>query len=347
MRKIKYIATFILAVAAISACRDNSLSPVPFDTVVNTNGGYIITKSTPSATFLITDLANSKYSVVLEVYDARNGTAFASVDMYVSLTDNSPANGTWNPNEAKVGSFPASAFSPAASGNPGITINIKAEDAIAALGGTDANVGGADVFNFRQVLVMKDGREYSVSNTNINIRAGAHYSAPFLGTCAVVCPSSLAGTYTTYVTGTDQILGDAWTFQTGDQVGNLATYPGGTWSLNAHPGTIGTITLTNTAPGSTTYTVSDISSGVFDGIYYQHAAWGAPQFVQYTISDACGSISIPAGDDGWGDILSGSATVTQGTDGGVVYGGVSGKIIIQGTWKTNSGDNWKFTWTQQ
>lgn len=90
-----------------------------------------------------------------------------------------------------------------------------------------------------------------------------------------------------------------------------------------------------------------MSSGVFNGIYYQHAAWGAPQFVEYTISDACGSIDIPAGDDGWGDIFSGSASVTQGTDGGVVYGGVSGKIVIKGKWKTNYGDNWTFTWTQQ
>lgn len=350
MRQIKPILTFVLAVMVISACRDNSLSPVPFDTVVTSNGGYIITVATPSPNYDVTNLASAVYSVSIQVYDSRKGQAFQSVDIMASYKDNTPSNGTWNPAEAKVTSVPASSFTvDATSGNPATIINIKAEDAIAALGGTDANVSGSDAFIFRQVLVMKDGSTYSVANTDINILAGAYYKAPFTGTCPLVCPSTLEGTYTTTVTGTDQIYGDyLWTFSTGDPVGNFATYPGHpATSLNAHPGTVGTITLTHTAPGSVTYNVSDVSSGVFNGIYYQHTAWGAPQFVPYVISDACGAIDIPAGDDGWGDIFSGSANVTQGTNGGIVYGSVAGKIVIKGKWVTNYGDSWNFTWTQQ
>lgn len=349
MRHIKSILTFVLTVAAISACRDNSLSPVPFDTVVNSNGGYIITVATPSPNYDVTNLANAVYSVSIQVYDSRKGEAFQSVDIMASYKDNTPGNGTWNPAEVKVASIPAASFTvDDKSGNPATTISIKAEDAIAALGGTDANVSGSDAFIYRQVLVMKDGATYSVANTDINILAGAYYQAPFTGTCPLVCPSTLEGTYTTTVSGTDQLYGDyAWVFNTGDPVGNMATYPGHTLSLNAHPGTVGTITITHTAAGSVSYNVSDVSSGVFNGIYYQHAAYGAPQFVPYVISDACGSIDIPAGDDGWGDTLSGSATVVQGTNGGIVYGGTPGKIVIKGKWVTNSGDSWNFTWTQQ
>ncbi len=353
MRHIKFILTFVLAVAVMSACRDNSLSPVPFNTVVTTNGGYIITKSTPSANYDVTNLAAAVYTVNIQVYDSRDGKAFQEVDIMASYKDNTPGNGTWNPTEAKVLSMPAASFTnDATSGYPAATLNIKAEDAIAALGGTDANVSGSDAFIFRQVLVMKNGDTFSVGNTDLNITAGAYYKAPFTATCPLVCPSSLDGTYTTSVTGTDQIYGDyTWTFVTGQSVGGLngspTTFPGHSTTINSHPTTLGTITIAATAPGAVTYNVSDVSSGVFDAIYYQHGSWGAPQFVPYVISDACGKINIPAGADGWGDILSGSATVTQGTDGGIVYGGTPGKLVITGKWVTNYGDNWTFTWTQQ
>src|SRR5579859_1564389 len=182
MKQLKSILTFVLAVVAISACRDNSLSPVPFDTVVSTNGGYIITVSTPSATYNFYDLAHSTYTVNVQVYDSRGGNEFQSVDIYASYKDNTPGNGTWNPAETKVMSIPASGFTKdATSGNPAASINIPAETAITAMGGTDANVSGSDVFNFRQVLVMKDGSTYTNTNTDINILAGAAYNAPFLG----------------------------------------------------------------------------------------------------------------------------------------------------------------------
>ncbi len=62
MRHIKPILTFVLAVAVISACRDNSLSPVPFDTVVTSNGGYIITVATPSPIIDVTPTWPMQYT---------------------------------------------------------------------------------------------------------------------------------------------------------------------------------------------------------------------------------------------------------------------------------------------
>jgi hypothetical protein len=311
MRRLKILFTFILSIALISSCKDDSLSPVPFKQVTTTYGGYVKELEISSATYHIEDLANSSFKITVEVYDGKHGDNFESLDIYATLEDNSPKNGTVEPAEAKVMSFPASQFTiDATSGYPTLELSIPATTAIAALGLTEAQVGGADVFNFRQVLNMKDGNSYTTTNTGLDILAGPFYKSPFTNGCSVVCPSTIEGTYNVVSNGVDQIDG------------------------SAHSNITATVTLTHTSPGSTSYDVDDMSAGVFKAVYYPVASYGAPEYVPYVMSEACGKLIILAGDDGWGDVFSGSGTVND-----------DGTLTIH--WITNYGDDWTATYTKQ
>jgi len=311
MRQLKILLAFVLSIGLISSCKDDSLSPVPFTEVTTTFGGYVKELEISSATYHIEDLANSNFIMTVEVYDGKKGDNFESLDIYASYKDNSPKNGTVKPAEAKVISFPASQFTiDATSGYPVLQLKIPAPTAIAALGLTEAQVGGGDVFNFRQVLNMKDGNSYSVANTGLDILAGPFYQSPFTNGCSVVCPSTLEGTYDVMSEGVDQIDG---TF---------------------HSGITAVVTLSHTSPGSTDYDVDDMSGGVFRAIYHPVVKYGAPETVPYVMSDACGNLIILAGDDGWGDVFSGSGTVND-----------DGTLTIN--WVTNYGDDWTCTYTKR
>jgi len=308
MKGLKIIITFFLTVVLISACRDDALSPVPFDEVTTSYGGYVKQIEVVDGVYHLDDLAGSSFKLKVQIFDAKNGANFESLDIYASLEDNSPKNGTINPDETKVISFPASQFTPdATTGLPALELVIPASMAISALGITADQVGGADVFNFRQVLNMKDGNSYTTTNTGLDVLAGPFYSAPFTNGVAVVCPSSIEGTYSVVSSGVDQIDG------------------------TAHDGITATVTLTHTSPGSTDYNVDDMSAGVFAALY--EGPYGAPHTVPYIMSDACGKLIILAGDDGFGDVFSGSGTVND-----------DGTLTV--TWKTNYGDKWTATYTK-
>jgi hypothetical protein len=307
MKALKIIVTFILSVALISACRDDALSPVPFDEVTTSYGGYVKQIEVVDGVYHLDDLAGSSFKLKVQIYDAKNGANFESLDIYASLEDNSPKNGTINPDEAKVISFPASQFTPdATTGLPSLELVIPATTAISALGITADQVGGSDVFNFRQVLNLKDGHSYTTTNTGLDVLAGPFYSAPFTNGVAVVCPSTIEGTYSVVSSGVDQISGAP------------------------HDGITATVTLTHTSPGSTSYDVDDMSAGVFAELY---VSYGSPDKVAYVMSEACGKLIIEAGDDGWGDIFSGSGTVND-----------DGTLTVN--WKTNYGDKWTAIYTK-
>jgi len=308
MKQLKIVLAFILAIGFISSCKDDSLSPVPFESVTTTYGGYVKELDIISDTYKIEDLAGSSFVMKVEIYDGLHGANFESLDIYATYKDNSPNNGTVKPDEAKVISFPASQFTiDEKSGNPVLELVIPATTAIAALGLTEAEVGGSDVFNFRQVLNMKDGNSYSVANTGLDVLAGPFYQSPFTNGVAVVCPSFLEGTYDVVSSGTDQIDG---------------TY---------HTDIMAEVTLAYTSPGSTSYDVDDMSAGVFGELYVDY---GAPATVPYVMSEACGKLIILAGDDGWGDVFSGDGTVNG-----------NGTLTVH--WTTNYGDNWTATYTKQ
>ncbi len=319
MKIKKYISLFFsVLVVVILSCQQESKLPLPFDTLNNLNGAFLRVLSVPSNYFNYYNLDTSTFKINVEESDGANGTLFSSVDLFVSYKS---VSGT-KVAEQRLKSFPASGFTKSAvTGLPRATLIATFTETIAKLGITKASIQQVDNFAFRFAVNLKDGRVFSSTNSSGNMLTGPFYSSTFQNNIGVGCPSTLEGTYNVTQTGTDQVLGNTYTIN-------------------------GTVTLKHTSAGSITYNADDISGGVFNQIYFPVPSYGAPQYVPYVITDICGNIAIPKGSDGWGDILSGSATVTQGTD-GVVIGGIASPLIIKGNWITNSGDDWTFTWTHQ
>jgi len=198
MKGLKILLSFITSVTLISACRDDKLSPVPFDEVTTSYGAYVQELEVSSDSYDLFNLDNATFKTKLQIYDTQNGANFAGLDIYASFTDNSPDNDTVDVSEVKLLSFDASKFSAdSKNGRPTMDLTIPATQAMAALGITADQLAGGDSFNFRQVLNLKDGRAYTTTNTGLDVLAGPFYSSPFVNSVNIVCnfPDSFAGKY--------------------------------------------------------------------------------------------------------------------------------------------------------
>jgi hypothetical protein len=273
MKALKIITTFILSVALISACRDDALSPVPFDEVTTSYGAYVKETNVASGSFNLYDLPSSNFKVSLQIYDAQQGENFESLDIYVSFDDNTEDNGTVDLPEVKLLSVSASQFSKdGTSGLPAYELTITADQAMSAVGVSSDDIAGSDVFNFRQVLNLKDGRAYTTTNTGLDVLAGPFYSAPFTNAVPLVCPSDIGGKIhysTTNITGS---VAD------GADPSNCGTGVTGDTEFTPVEGAVGQ------------YEVGDITFGQYD------CAWGDTPAIGVTLNESCGLLSLTGGD---------------------------------------------------
>jgi hypothetical protein len=262
MNKYKIlIFTVIAAMAAITSCKDASKDPLPLEQINSSNGAFLRQTSIASGAFNFFDLPNSTFRHTVEVSDAARGGLFASIEYYVQFTDNGGPN---SKAEALLKTIPASEFTPSAiSKLPSKEVLITLPETATLLGLTLPQIGSGDTFLYRQVIVMKDGKKFTSTNTSNAILQGAIYASPFRNLVAVACPSDLAGSYT-YVM-TTQALGAG---------GNLTA---------CAPSKSGSVTLAGTAGK---YLLPDASFGMYACAYNDNPATGL------TLVDICNKLSF-------------------------------------------------------
>jgi hypothetical protein len=264
MKMNKYRILFLSVIAvlvAVTSCKDESKDPLPLELINNSNGAFLRQTAVTSGAFNFFDLPNSKFQHTVEVSDAEKGGLFASIEYYVQFTD------TGGPNskvEKLIRTIAASEFTPSTkSGLPSKDVTFTLPETATTLGLTLSQIGAGDTFLYRQVIVMKDGKRFTSTNTSNAILQGAVYASPFRNLVAVACPSLLAGTYT-YVM-TTQKLG----------VGG---------SLSAcSPSKSGTVVLAGSAGK---YVLPDASFGMYACAYNDTPAVGL------TLVDICNKLSI-------------------------------------------------------
>ncbi len=300
----------LLATALIflSSCRDFVEPNVPykdFDT-----GAYLRTITRTSTTLNFFNLANSRFALTIEAVDKEDGKTVQTVEVRVRHRRLIPGVGLrYTPaNDVLVRTLQASDFKPnTASRFLRADISVTAAEAIAAVGLTNAEIRGGDVFEFRLVLNDKFGRRFSSDNVTTNVAGAPFYDSPFQYQVAVVCPSDLAGTYAF----------DA-----------LETFCGKTFS--------GSTTWTAVAASPGSYTVSDGSFGAWNACYPD--TWGSGNV---RISDACGKLTM-SGADKYGDSY--SMTFKSRTDAVLTFEwkntyGEFGTVAV----KSNAGKPWPTT----
>ena len=276
MKMLKY--TFGLLVGAVvflSSCRDTVDPNIPykdFDT-----GAYLRTIDRTSTTFNFFDLGSSNFALTLEAVDSEDGASLETVDINVQhrrLITGVGLEYTPTAGPVTVKTLTASDFAPNSDSRfLRTSFVITAAEALAAVGLTEADIEGGDVFEFSLELHDKKGRTFNRENVSGNIAGAPFYASPFQYFVNVVCPSDLGGTYA--FTQTSDYCGDK-TFD-------------------------GTVTFTETSTTGS-YTISDGAFGLWGSCYGD--AWEG----SVKLNDACNNLTM-SGTDSYGDSY--SLTVTS------------------------------------
>jgi hypothetical protein len=143
-----------------------------------------------------------------------------------------------------------------------------------------AGLAGGDVLNFETVATLTDGRTFSAENAAPSITGGNNASFTTAFTTFIGCPSDLpiTGDYSSVATGT-------------------STDPG------ASPATVTNLSkeVSITQTGPTSYSISDIFGGLYEAWY--GAPYGFEGDTPATITDICGTVSIPTFTEPYGESL--------------------------------------------
>ncbi len=289
MKKI-WIGAGVLVFALTISCKDFEPA-IPYENLKF--GAYMRTISIQApGTYNLFDLANSTFTITVEYVDPAKGALLDSYDIYGLKRGASGAT-----DEFFIKSIPRTAFSPdPESGYLRTTFSISYNEAKAAIGFDDSDVEGGDTFEYRAVLKLTDGREYSFNNSGVAITGGAFYRSPFLYRVNVVCPIiyNIAGTWSTVASGD---YGDG-------SGGSAATYT----NLNA------TVTITQVEEG--VYLIDDMSFGLYPQGYGDIKVPGR-------VRDVCNELVDLGDTDHYGDPF----TIT-----GVIINANSFTLTWRNTW---------------
>lgn len=291
MKLIKYsLGMLVTMLVFITSCTDFVEPRIPYSTF--DTGAYLRTTARTSTSFNFFDLANSKFDITVEAVDAENGATVETVEVSVRKRrlipgvglEYVPAAGAGGAvNSVVIKTIPGSAFTQTPDSKFLRTqIVVTSAEANTALGITNAQVNGGDVYEFRLKLTDKKGRVFTDVNASADIKGGLFYASPFLYNVSVVCPSDLGGTFQFSQSDMSSPYGEC-------------------------PGTItGTVTLTP-VPNTTSYTVSDATFGFWDCYGDTFTGTGV------RMSDACGVLSM-SGADKYGDTYSMTFISNDGTN---------------------------------
>ena len=179
------ICSVVVALMAVSCEKDSNNT---IDQVLEgVDSGAILRTINVISGELPIGVEGAKFEVEVEAQDNQNGDLLQSVDVFVALVDNSPENGDSSAAEVQIGTVDRAAFSPGPFGLPRGIISVTLDEMLAALGVSEADLFGGDVFNVRLSLNLTDGRVFSVSNAG-GIITGGFFSSPFQYGPAVICP---------------------------------------------------------------------------------------------------------------------------------------------------------------
>ena len=185
MKKIINSLTLLVLVAVIVSCEGTTLVDEVFD---GTRSGTALRTLSSSTDLDLFDQSTS-VSITVEQQDESNGANFASMNVYLSFTDNNFTDETdrMNVDEILLTNIPAASFTTSEKGLPQYTYSETFTNLIAALSLADGEFTGGDVFVIRLEAVMTNGDTWSLAEASQNITGSAYFNSPFAYNCNVVC----------------------------------------------------------------------------------------------------------------------------------------------------------------
>jgi len=207
MKKIVKILLSLVIIGSINSCSNSSNV---IDEVLKIESGAILRTIEVVSNTLNSSDNSSSFSVTVEEQDAEDGALLQSVDIYVSIKDLSPDNGTTVANDMLVKTIDASAFSPGPHGLPRATLSASFGEAAAAMGLTNGGHSPGDLFIFELRLNLTDGRVFGAAEAGSSV-TGGFFSAPHKYNALILC-SPEPGDYRVDM---HDSYGDGWQTNTG------------------------------------------------------------------------------------------------------------------------------------
>jgi hypothetical protein len=169
-----------------------------------TEAGAVLRTIEVLSNTLNSSIPSTEFSVEVEAQDEKNGDLLESVDVFVSIRDLTPDNGTTT-GEAFVKKIDASAFSKGPVGLPRAIISSTFGEAEAALGLDATQHSPGDLFVFELRLNLTDGRVFGAKDA-AGIITGGYWSSPYKYNALLLC-SPKPGTYRVEM---HDSFGDGW-----------------------------------------------------------------------------------------------------------------------------------------
>ncbi len=198
MKFRKYtLLTASLLIVVVIGCRDKDLYPLPYDD--REVGAYMRLYSLTSNIIDLNNLANSGLDATFEAVDENGGQNVQEFRILVSHRRGASLSGEVAVKTISGASF-VKATEPTFSEYTRAKVRVTANETLAALAsasGFPGSFAAADQVIYRGVMVLKDGREFTSTNTTPNITGGQFYSASFVYTLTVrsLVVSSWVGPY--------------------------------------------------------------------------------------------------------------------------------------------------------
>nr|WP_299343344.1 hypothetical protein [Allomuricauda sp.] len=257
----KRIAILGLAIATLFACDDEDKV---VDEILATVGTGAVLRTIDEDNNLVYNFdtnafdAGSSYTIDLEEQDAEGGALLESVQVFVNFDDRSAGGTDMDTDEVLLQTLAASDFSAGERGLPITTISYTSGELVAATGIDESMIVGKDRFEFRLVLTLTNGEEYSNDDVGGPVSGGAYFSAPFEYFPVIACSitDDLSGTHSYVTTITTTAPGQ--------------NPPGDNVPLGCDPGTtvvMGDVTWTTVDGTPGEYTSTDMGFGQFDSCY--------------------------------------------------------------------------------
>jgi hypothetical protein len=202
MKNIFKIFLSTLLVFSFGSCEDSNT--VVDQVVADTQAGAVLRTIEVLSNTLNRSIPTTSFSVEVEEQDEEGGALLESVDIFVSIRDLTPDNGT-TVKEALVKTIPASAFTTGPVDLPRATLSATFGEAEAAMGIDDTQHSPGDLFVFELRLNLTDGRTFGAADA-AGIITGGYWASPYQYNTLLLCAPK-PGEYTIDM---HDSYGDGW-----------------------------------------------------------------------------------------------------------------------------------------
>lgn len=191
--------------AAITLSCDKNPDHAVYDLVDDPEFGAVLRTLDIENSLLNSSDPDSAFIVLIEEQDEQDGALMESVDVFVSMNDRTPENGTTPPTESLVKTIPASNFTTGPLGLPRATISATFGEAVAAMGLDREDYQAGDVFVIELRLNLTDGRVFGAKSSS-SVLSGLYFNSPYRYNALLTCSPEPGD----YVVMMQDSYGDGW-----------------------------------------------------------------------------------------------------------------------------------------